>query len=272
MLHSRQQLDTVSLILCCGKTCVICRVLCMISSVWAIFQSLLCLLAIQLIMGRSMCMKRLERLHIQRRAQHFMSGMVVLYCQRSFPHAQFTAFLIAGIIFTGATHYLRLYVPLVQKLFVGSFQSILRGPEKSGDQVPGAVFFLLGNLISGALFPPTFCSLSIIAVSVGDPFAGICGMLFASPRLVGSKTLAGTIGCGIVSGICLVVAIGPDTLSEFAQLFVLLGTSTAFSELFSVIDDNLTMPILFRFTMWIFYSFVPGHWNIGPTLMRIYTT
>lgn len=204
------------------------------------FEALVAIFVIQLVLGLTFF--PYPRFHFQRRLQHFLSGMLVLYCQRNFPEKEFYAFLLGGIFFTGGIHYVRLYIGFVQKLFIFFFGQILRGPEKSGNEIPGAVFFLFGNLISFILFPRNFCSLSIIAVAVGDPMAGICGVYFNSFTIIGKKTFAGTIFCGLSAGIAGLVFLD----SRNPTIFVALALSSALAELFSFVDDNLTMPILFR--------------------------
>ena len=204
-----------------------------------------------------------SRLHLQRRTQHFLSGMLVLFYQRNYTREYFLAFTIGGMSFILLIHFARLHVSLIQTFFVGAFKHILREPEKSGMHVPGAVYFLLGNLISFWLFPRNFCSLTIIAVAVGDPLAGICGVLVSSPKILGNKTLAGTVGCALFTGLTLIFAINwghigsPIVPSHVCEMLMLLGACGAISELFSVIDDNLTMPILFRLSVWACLNVLP---------------
>ena len=217
-----------------------------------VFSGLVWMLSIQLLMGNivSRFMKYHKgslwhQLHLQRRLQHCMSGMLVMYYQRNESETNFISFTSAAIFFTGIVHIGRLYLPLVRNLFVASFGGILRESETVGLRVPGAVYFLIGILLSYLVFSQTLCSLAILAVSVGDPCAGICGVLFPSLKLVGNKSLSGTLGCSIVTGMVIMgVCLWGDTRLSLLEGCV-IGLAAGVAELFAVVDDNLTMPILF---------------------------
>ena len=215
--------------------------------------AVLTILAVQLVMGR-VDLPFLRHLQIQRRIQHILSGTVVLYFQRTFVTADFLAFLVISMTAILVIHTSRLYLPWVQRLFTWVFGNILRDTEKQGKRMPGALFFLVGNLISFIFFPKNFCSLTILAVTVGDPAAGLLGVTFRSPKIIGGKSVIGTLGCAFVSGLALTIAATVWSLidSSWSSLDLLalgtmFGVGAAVSELFAVVDDNLTMPIFFRF-------------------------
>jgi len=41
----------------------------------------------------------------------------------------------------------------------------------------------------------------MLILSFGDPFASLCGIYFKSPKIMKDKTIAGTVGCGLVCSI-----------------------------------------------------------------------
>ena len=192
-----------------------------------------------------------ERIQIQRRVQHLLSGIVVMYYQRTSKSGEFLLFLAVSTVTILVVHLARLRSGRVQKYFTSTFKHILRDSEKKGRKVPGALYFLIGNFLAFYLYPRDFCSFAILAVAVGDPAAGIIGTIISSRKLVGSKSLAGTIGCGLVSGATLtwfaiIFGILPfDGIVHCAFACTLFGICSAVAELLAVVDDNLTMPIIF---------------------------
>ena len=194
---------------------------------------------------------RNRSMQFQRRIQHILSGFIVIYYQRNARTSEFVVIMTISTLAVILIHLARLSSSLVQRFFVYFFHHILRDTEKQGKRLPGAIYFLLGNWIAFYLYPRNFCSLAILAVTVGDPIAGIVGAYFVSSRLVGKKTVAGTLGCALLSGVILTVAASvwgqiPEHIPYAQALaFLILGVITALSELFAVVDDNLTMPILF---------------------------
>ena len=217
--------------------------------------AILMILSVQVALGRtqgSWFPKGKNRsMQFQRRIQHILSGFIIIYYQRNARTSEFAMVMTISTLAVILIHLARLYSSLVQWFFVYFFHHILRDTEKQGKRVPGALYFLLGNWLAFYLYSRNFCSLAILAVTVGDPIAGIVGAYFVSSRLVGKKTVAGTLGCALLSGVILTIAASvwgqiPEHIpNAHALAFLILGVITALSELFAVVDDNLTMPILF---------------------------
>jgi dolichol kinase len=186
-------------------------------------------------------------LHLERRFQHLISGLLIAFIFFNNSNYFYFFILIAITAFT-TVQILRLYLPPVNRVFVAVFVNVLRGTEKRG-RVPGALYFLIGNLLTSLLYSRNMCTLTILAVAVGDPVAGVFGVLIPSRRLIGGKSLAGTVSCGIVSGVVLFSFSLIFLNLNDSNLILFYGISAAVSELFAVWDDNLTMPVLFGICM-----------------------
>lgn len=241
---------------------------------FTVFWGLVVLLSVQVLFGQ-LRWARLNYLHLQRRMQHFISGLVVIYIQRTFSVDVTRLFLVSATIFTVIAHKTRQYNPIVQRIFVSSFHSILRKPEALAYQTPGALHYLLGNLIAVSLYSPNFCSLVLLALGFGDPMAGILGTLFPSRRIYGTKTLSGFLGCATVSGPVLMAAHVFWTEREYSSfqsllIMTLFGIATAVAELFVIIDDNISIPVFFGL-IFRFAVYVSSNATFGPTLYEIYT-
>lgn len=254
-------------------------------NVWLIAKSILAFLVAQVILGQigKKAAKRKakptwhESLQIQRRVFHVIAGLIVLYMQRVGEFNDNVVFLsisIMGILILQVT---RLYIPFIQQHFIKILSSILRPTETTGFGVPGALYFLVGDLLIYLIFPRNLCSLTILAVTFGDPAAGIFGCLSKSRKLIGSKSLAGALGCGIISGVVLTsfytswISSITHTTWQLALFFGVFAVSAAVAETLSVVDDNLTMPFLFASSLkalqLIFSVYDKAHANLVGSLL-----
>lgn len=64
--------------------------------------------------------------------------------------------------------------------------------------MPGALYFLIGVTIGTMFFGKIEFHLSMIILSFGDPFASLFGIYFKTPFITKNKTIAGTLGCGLM--------------------------------------------------------------------------
>jgi len=161
-------------------------------------------------------------LHLARRVQHAMSGLVLLpITYTSLLEDYWVACLLlllfgASVVF--ALHVARLYDNRVQELLVKGYGSLAREDEIVNKKVPGAFYFMLGlalALLSTDEFPQGLkpLRLSLLYLSLGDPLAGIVGRLFdhSAIRVYGKKTLAGSLACMLTCFVC--------TLTQTSNVF-----------------------------------------------------
>jgi dolichol kinase len=203
------------------------------------FLGLVVLLTIQVTLGQ-VTISINQKLHLERRLQHTLSGLLVFLFHHTQPRKVVDLFLIGALVFTLGAHLVRKYVPVAQRIFLASFERILRKPEAHGLKIPTAVYFLIGNLIAVYMYSHEFAGGVILAIAVGDPMAGIIGTCIPSRKLVKDKTLSGFLGCAVVSSIVFMLSTNVDE----SALAVLFGLSVALSETFAVVDDNICIPLI----------------------------
>lgn len=116
---------------------------------------------------------------------------------------------------------------------------IIRDHEFKGSFI-GASYILTTSAVTIALFPKTIAVAAIVFIIIGDTAAAIIGRLLGRHRLIGKKTIEGSLAC-LVS-LILVSFLIPG-LPLVAGLAGALAATLA--EAFSgKIDDNLTVPII----------------------------
>jgi len=115
--------------------------------------------------------------------------------------------------------------------------------EKEREKISTTTLFLVAAALTILIFPSGVAIPALLFLTVGDPAAEIVGVTWGRLRIVGGKTLEGTLA-GIAA--CLLVG-GPLLLVDRLQLslpvLVIGAVAAALTELLPLpIDDNFTIP------------------------------
>jgi diacylglycerol kinase (CTP) len=137
---------------------------------------------------------------------------------------------------------------------------IMRDSERNG--VAGTTFLLLGVLLIVAIFPPSVVVLSLLFLAVADPIASYFGIRFGRDRLIGRKTLQGSMAAFFA---CTFVSAGyffthNMMTDRILIVSILSGFIGAVAEVFPVgnLDDNLVLPVVSSALLWIVFHFFGG--------------
>ena len=177
-------------------------------------------------------------LHIQRRIQHAVTGLVFVAISYIIPPKPAGIMLLVADVALYALHRARLRSESAQEIYMKLFGALLRPHERTS--LPGAFYFILGTAASLA-FPINAARLSVLCLSLGDPVAAIVGTTIGGPKLIGGKSWSGTLACFAV---CFVLGYGIMGFNPTCS--TVAGLCATFAELFSSIigiDDNLLIPI-----------------------------
>lgn len=108
-----------------------------------------------------------DALHLQRKVQHALTGLLFYAASLVLPVTVATALLYALSVLFLVLHELRKRYPQVDDLYVASFRGILRQDEAAGRVLPGAFYFLLGTALIVTIYPLSVARLALLHVS-GD--------------------------------------------------------------------------------------------------------
>jgi len=184
--------------------------------------------------------------HWFRRLWHFLGvmAMAALYWPRSQPQALILALWISAVLVV--MDLLRLFIPPLNKQLTFLFRPFLRTCEVH--RLTAASSMLVGVTLIVALFPKNVVLLSLLMLGIADPIAAVFGIRFGKDRLIGSKTLQGSIAAFLV---CTLICLGYFSYFHLFNDRLLLasllgGCIGAVAELVPVFkcDDNLTFPII----------------------------
>lgn len=124
-----------------------------------------------------------------------------------------------------------------RELFFRFFEFILRRHERKG-AITGATYYIISTFLCIAIFDKHIAIVSIFFIVLGDTAAALVGKAWGRIKLIGSKSLEGSIACFIVCAVISLFWIDP-----------VVGLTGAFvatlAELLPLrIDDNLTVPLI----------------------------
>jgi dolichol kinase len=150
---------------------------------------------------------------------------------------------------------------ILQKFEYALRRLIMRFERESDRPMMGAFWFYLSLSITFLIFPMDAAFLAGLVLSVGDALATLVGKPFGRHEILPGKSLEGSlaflIGCFLV---CLVFA--PPVLALVASMAGLLGEilpglpSLKNFVNRGILNDNLTIPLISGFAIWVFLLLV----------------
>lgn len=146
------------------------------------------------------------------------------------------------------------------KVVLQIMSPVMRESERSG--IAGTTYLLLGVLIIVAIFPPSIVMLSLLFLAIADPVASYYGIRYGRDKLIGRKSLQGSMAAFFVS--MLIAAIYFFTQNMMTEriliVSILAGLIGAIAEITPVgdLDDNLVLPVVSSCLLWVVYFFFGG--------------
>lgn len=177
------------------------------------------------------------RLELKRQLFHLFLGIAIVLL---FKFNILNVLLLSIILTVGVIASI-----LIRKIRIPVIGWCLNTFDRGNVRFPGegAAFYVLGCLLSLAIFPGTIAFASIMVLAVGDSFSTLIGKGFGNNKISGSKTYEG-MAAGIITGFIGAVFFVPG-------LQAFLGSAVAMTfEAFEIkfkehtIDDNLFIPVI----------------------------
>jgi len=151
--------------------------------------------------------------------------------------------LLASVILSLAIEVFRLNHPRTRHVFRHFFGELLRNHEDVS--LLGSTYLLIACLLTIHLFPKPVAVLALLFLILGDTVAAVVGKSVGRFRLIGGKTLEGSIACFLVCfGLTLLMPGVPPLVGLVGAL-----TATVFELLPIPLDDNFRIPLSAGFAM-----------------------
>lgn len=200
--------------------------------------------------------KKRSDIHWARKIWHMggVSLMAAIYAVVPYPVA--LAFLgITWILFV-PMDFARQKNPALNQKLITWFKPIMR--EHEVNRPAGTSFLLTGVALVVLFFPREIVLLTLMFLAFADPIASYFGIRFGKDKILGNKSLQGSLAAFVVCMIITAFFLTQNDLliERIIIASVLGGVIGALSELIPIgeIDDNLTLPLLSAFFLWILFS------------------
>jgi dolichol kinase len=181
-----------------------------------------------------------------RKLLHLLSGIIaVLYY--FFPHKDTIFIYVLSILVCSILFFdiLRLSNTFINSLVFKYLRHFFIDREK--DKINSAAYYFTGVLACIYFFPVEVAVSSILFLSFGDTAASIVGTHLGKHKLVGKKSLEGSLACFVT---CFLLAILFLPL-KISLIGAFVGT---IAELLPWnLDDNITIPVFSGLVMTLFY-------------------
>jgi dolichol kinase len=132
--------------------------------------------------------------------------------------------------------------PKVNRWLFEHFKGFTKDKER--ERVSTTTYFLLAAALTILLFPAGIAIPALLFLTVGDPVAEIVGVTWGRLRLVGSKTLEGTLAGAAACFLAGAPLLAMPRLELTVPLLAIGAAAAALTELIPFpIDDNFTIPL-----------------------------
>ncbi len=190
--------------------------------------------------------KARDDIHLARRLWHF-GGVLFIFALYSFVTPKMAVYLSVGFtVFMVGFDWARLNNPRLGKFFMWLFGPVLRESERK--KFAASTGMMVGVTVIICFFPKPVVLLSLLFLAFADPLASYFGIRFGKDKLIGNKSLQGTLAAFAA---CFLLSLGyfsyMDLMMERQFIACLLaGLIGAFSELVPIwkLDDNFVFPVL----------------------------
>jgi diacylglycerol kinase (CTP) len=199
-------------------------------------------------------------IHISRKIWH-CTGVCLMATVYSFGATKvvWTALLVFSAIII-PLDFLRLKNPALNKTTLKVLGRVMRKHES--EKLSALSYLLLGGIFLMWLNKPHLVTLTLLMQAFGDPIASFFGVRYGKDRILGSKTLQGSIAafvvCGVIAG--LYYYFNNLMIERFLIVVPLSGLIGAAGELIPIgkLDDNLSFPILCSLMLWGLFTIFGG--------------
>ncbi len=187
-----------------------------------------------------------NQIHLSRRVWHFCGVISIAILYWFVPPDKSPWVAVIFSIFMITFDWARLRNPRLNRLFTWMFKHVMREDERH--KFAASTAMMAGVSIVICIFPRNVVLLTLLFLALADPVASYFGIKFGKDKLIGNKSLQGSMAAFAA---CFLLSLGffsyMDLMSERQFIACLLaGLIGAVSELVPIwkLDDNFVFPVL----------------------------
>lgn len=205
-------------------------------------------------------LKKKSDLHLGRKLYHAI-GVCTMIAIYHFAGHEWSWYILGALTAIAIPFdFLRLSHPKMNTFALKVFGPLMRQHEAT--HLSGMSYLFLGALFLLLYNDPHILTLTLLFLAFGDPIASFFGIRYGKDKIIGNKTVQGTMASLVVCGlIAIIYYYFHNIMTE--RLFIvapLSGVIGAASELVPVgkLDDNLTFPLICSVLIWALFHLFGG--------------
>lgn len=193
-----------------------------------------------------------QEYHFRRKFLHFSLGIFIVFLMNSgYLELYVKHILVAGLV---TALVLSIIVRYLKPKFLIKALELFDKPEDI-EKFPGkgAIYYIVGAVISIFLFNKDIASASILILTFGDPTAFVIGKYYGKKRIVinKNKLLEGTMA-GVFLGTAVASIFVPFPVAFFGAAFGMMAEAVELK--FMKLDDNFFIPFVSGVVMTLIQS------------------
>lgn len=202
--------------------------------------------------------KQRSDIHWARKIWHFLGVIAILVIFHNVSRPMALILITATMLAFVSLDVARQFSPRLNEILLVFFRPFIREHERQS--LAGTSYLLVGVFIIIVFFPKDIVTLALLFLAVADPLASLVGLRMGKDKIIGQKSLQGSMAAFFA---CTILAAGffysRGLMTERIMIVSLLsGLIGAISELIPVgkLDDNFTFPVvsssLLYLLLWLF--------------------
>lgn len=205
-------------------------------------------------------LKSRQDIHWARKIWHVCGVLTIAALYHALPFAWSIALSWAVTALFVVLDFWRLRSDSINSGLMLFFKPFMREEERR--RLAGTSYLLFGTALVIAFCPPPVTELTLILLAVADPLASLVGLRYGHDKLLGQKSLQGTLAaffaCVVLSAFYFwKMNLMVDRLLFVSILCGLIGAIAELVPLFNL-DDNFTFPIVTAPALWALFSIFGG--------------
>lgn len=192
-----------------------------------------------------MSFKTRDQIHLARRLWHFFGVLFIFILYTFVPPHQAPYLAVPVSAFMIGFDWARLHNPRLNRFFQWAFRPFMREDERH--RFAASTGMMAGVAIIICFFPRNVVLLTLLFLACADPAASYFGIRFGKDKLIGNKSLQGSMAA---FGVCFLLSLFFYTYMDLMteRLFIaclIAGLIGAVSELVPIwkLDDNFVFPV-----------------------------
>ncbi|MCB0407176.1 MAG: hypothetical protein KDD34_03165 [Bdellovibrionales bacterium] len=199
-------------------------------------------------------------IHLARKVWHFLGVLTIIWIYLRTARSEALQIAVGVTFLFLSLDIFRHSFPQLNTALIKLMAPLMREHEKT--KLAGTSYLLVGMTFIVFMFSKDVVILSLLFLAIADPMASFIGVKYGKDKIIGHKSLQGTMAAFVVCMVISAIYFFTNNLMTERILIVsvLAGLIGAVSELIPIwkLDDNFTFPVLSATLLWLLFLVFGG--------------